>query len=82
MNLDALEREYDKIASPMSDAEYLGPTLFIKGSESDYIKPEYQNEVVKRFPKVQLRIIEETGHWPHAEKPALFTKIVERFLQS
>jgi esterase len=82
MNLDALEREYDKIASPMSDAEYLGPTLFIKGSESDYIKPEYQNEVVKRFPKVQLRIIEGTGHWPHAEKPALFTKIVERFLHS
>ena len=66
----------------MSAGEYLGPTLFIKGSESDYIKPEYQKEVVKRFPNTQLRIIAGTGHWPHAEKPALFTKIVERFFHS
>lgn len=80
MHLSALDTHYQHIAAAVSKGRYSGPTLFIKGSDSEYLLADYQHAVTQRFANTQLRIIEGTGHWPHAEKPALFTKIVERFL--
>ncbi len=80
MNLDALEKNYSQIAQAISVGQYTGPTLFIKGALSNYLIAEYQDEVVKRFPKAQVRVIDQAGHWPHAEKPQIFIKLVERFL--
>ena len=57
-----------------------GVTLFIKGSESDYITPAYRNDITRYFPKAKAHIIEGTGHWLHAEKPGAFNAIVERTL--
>lgn len=82
MNLQALEEHYDEIAAPMIEAQFQQPTLFIKGSESDYLLPKYTDEVKTRFPNLTLRVIEGAGHWPHAEKPALFNRIVTRFLEA
>lgn len=80
MHLSALDNNYHQIADAVSEGNYSGPTLFIKGSDSEYLLPEYQQAVTQRFNQVQLKVIEGTGHWPHAEKPVVFTKIVERFL--
>lgn len=80
MNLAALEDQYDQIAAPPCEGRFDKPVLFIKGSESDYLRAEYQDAILTRFPNTQLRIIDGAGHWPHAEKPALFLKLVTRFL--
>lgn len=80
LNLEGLEKNYAKIAEPIKEGSYSGSVLFIKGALSDYLLPEHQAEVVKRFPKVSLKVIEQAGHWPHAEKPQLFIKLVESFL--
>jgi len=82
MNLSVLEQEYAKISAAPKGSPYQGPTLFIKGALSQYIQREHQQAIETLFPNYQFKIIEGTGHWPHAEKPALFLKLVERFLLS
>jgi len=76
-----LERAYpDLIAAPAADRAYKGQTLFIKGSESDYIVDAQQARITALFPGASLKIVQGTGHWLHAEKPALFNALVQRFL--
>ncbi|GAB3484789.1 alpha/beta fold hydrolase [Marinomonas epiphytica] len=58
------------------------PTLFIKGELSDYIIADYQTAINAIFKKVSFKMIPDTGHWLHAEKPLPFTSLVKRFLQS
>jgi esterase len=56
------------------------PTLFIKGGNSDYLKPEHQPIIQSLFPKAQAKVISGAGHWLHAEKSTIFNKIVLDFL--
>jgi pimeloyl-ACP methyl ester carboxylesterase len=51
-------------------AAYRGPTLFIAGGRSDYIRPEHDALIEQLFPQARLAVIEEAGHWVHAERPA------------
>lgn len=81
MNLPTIEAEYAHISAPPSGSSYSGKTLFIKGSESDYITEAYRDELLQLFPAASYKIIQGTGHWPHAEKPAAFTRLVIKFLQ-
>ena len=55
-------------------------TLFIKGGDSDYISAESQSDITDLFPKANAKVINNTGHWLHAEKPDIFNRIVEQFL--
>ncbi|RJG47713.1 alpha/beta fold hydrolase [Motilimonas pumila] len=80
-NLHGLMQQYDIISQwPFSDESYQGPTLFIKGERSDYLITEYTDTVIRQFPNARMKIINNTGHWLHAEKPAIFNKLVSDFL--
>lgn len=80
-NVTALSENYPHIMGwPGVEPAYLGPVLFIKGAESDYLLPEYQEQVVRQFPHATAKVITETGHWLHAEKPQLFNRLVMDFL--
>jgi esterase len=82
-NLTALEQCYDQLLSaPVIDSKYSGPVLFIKGAESDYILPQHRPQILHYFPAAEAKIINGTGHWLHAEKPAAFAKLVRDFLLS
>lgn len=82
-NLAALQANYAAlIDAPVAESRYDGPTLFIKGGDSDYILPEHKARITQLFPQAQAKIIQGTGHWLHAEKPAAFTKLVQDFLLS
>ncbi|WP_148861495.1 alpha/beta fold hydrolase [Marinobacter fonticola] len=81
INLKAIEREYPQIAKgPTAQGPFDGPTLFLKGGESDYIQDSHRDTVSRLFPKATLRILPGTGHWLHAEKADLFAKLSRRFL--
>ncbi|KAJ1667878.1 hypothetical protein IW140_001428 [Coemansia sp. RSA 1813] len=57
-----------------------GPTLFIAGAKSPYIKP-YAYPVMNRlFPNYELEEL-DTGHWVHAEMPREFMDLVVRFIR-
>jgi esterase len=81
INLSAIYKNYSKILAGLSHNEpYLGKVLFIGGGLSDYIKPAYKQQTLRLFPKTEMKIIPETTHWLHAEKPRAFIGICQRFL--
>jgi len=80
-NFDLLESDYAKIAAAPTLGQFRKPTLFIKGANSNYLLNEYQDAVLERLPVAQLKIIKDAGHWPHAEKPEMFLRILRSFLQ-
>lgn len=59
---------------------YEGPTLWVAGSESDYIKSEYTPAMRTLFPQVRRVTIKGAGHWVHSEQPATFETIIRQFL--
>ncbi|WP_371378821.1 alpha/beta fold hydrolase [Thalassotalea aquiviva] len=80
-NINYISDAYDQvIAGNQSESHFDKPVLFIKGSQSDYIKPEHRPHIVAFFPNAKAKIIQGAGHWLHAEKPAAFNKIVKDFI--
>jgi esterase len=84
INREAVKANYRHLGEPnrppQPGGNYPGPVLFIAGSESDYVRPEHREAVLALFPAAQVKFIQGTGHWLHAEKPAAFNKLVTRFL--
>jgi len=73
---------YDTLTLAPTGQPFSGPTLFIKGEDSAYIQDKHRSEVLRLFPSAQLKVIANTGHWLHAEKPEAFNKIVSNFLEN
>lgn len=61
---------------------YRGPVLWIAGSRSDYVTPEYAEAMDRWFPANRLVKVKEAGHWVHSEQPEVFVEIMRRFLDS
>jgi esterase len=84
INREAIKANYHFLGEPnrppAPGGQFTGPVLFIAGSESDYVKPEHRDTVVELFPNAEVKFIQGTGHWLHAEKPAAFNKLAARFL--
>ena len=59
---------------------YDGPTLFVAGADSDYIRPEYEDLILHLFPSSQLVEIAGAGHWVHADNPTEFLQSVSGFI--
>lgn len=59
---------------------YEGPSLFLHGTQSDYVLPQYEDVITALFPKAQWHPMEGAGHWVHADKPVEFTQAVAAFL--
>ena len=63
-------------------AAYRGPTLFIAGANSGYLRPEHEPGIQRLFPSAEIIRIPDASHWVHAEQPEAFLAAVERFLAS
>lgn len=83
LNLDAISKNYDRLREkPGPGQAFEKPTLFIKGALSNYIQPEHEAETLELFPQARVKVIMETGHWVHAEKPQAVQKVLRDFLVS
>ncbi|RUO73157.1 alpha/beta fold hydrolase [Idiomarina ramblicola] len=80
LNLEGLKQNYEQISAAVSKGQYEGPVLFIKGGNSNYLTEKHQQEVSSRFNTAAVKIIEDAGHWLHAEKPRIFNRLVHEFL--
>lgn len=81
LNLDVLEAEMAKIVGwPGTDGVFEGPALFLTGSESTYVKPEYRDAIRTQFPKARFAKLPGAGHWLHADRPREFEAAVRVFL--
>ena len=78
--LDASMADITGWPKPPADARYAGPTLFVRGGDSDYVQSSHEPDIKALFPKVEFEKIAEAGHWLHAERPKKFYEVVDNFL--
>lgn len=80
INLPALEACYEDLRAGLEEGRYEGPVLFLKGDKSAYVKDEHRDVILSRFPRAQVRVLMQAGHWLHAEKPESFNRLVTEFI--
>ena len=61
-------------------ARYGGPTLFVSGELSPYIRAEARPAIRALFPAARFVTLRHAGHWLHADNPDGFVGVVEAFL--
>jgi len=84
VNLPALSANMDGIMGFPESADrrsFEGPALFLAGGRSDYLRPVHRAGIERLFPRAEFEVIEDAGHWVHAERPADFLEALERFLE-
>jgi esterase len=80
---DSIRENYAKLRSELvSTKSFSKPVLFVKGSLSLYIKPEYETQIKELFPVASVKLIMDAGHWLHAEQPQALQKVLLKFLPS
>ncbi|XP_055635477.1 protein ABHD11-like [Toxorhynchites rutilus septentrionalis] len=85
INLESLESNFNDGVARFPDVSGLsfgGPTLFIAGGRSDYIKKSDIPIIRQLFPKSNITYVEGAGHWVHSEKSAEFASLVLEFLNA
>jgi esterase len=60
---------------------YRGPTLFVSGARSDYVRPEHRPAIRALFPAARFVAVKNAGHWLHAENPEGLLGVLEAFLE-
>lgn len=83
VNLEALTGHLADLArSPLSSGDsYLGPTLFVRGGQSDFVPDEDIPQAREYFPNSQWQTIPQAGHNVHVEARPDFARMVTAFLQ-
>ncbi|WP_299724799.1 alpha/beta fold hydrolase [uncultured Tateyamaria sp.] len=83
LNLDALAANMDSIIGfPTLEASHEGPTLFLKGAESDYVTHDHRPTIKGLFPEARFAKIPGAGHWLHADNPRAFEATVRAYLDT
>ena len=59
---------------------FSGPTLFIRGARSGYVRDAHLPRIRQLFPQATIVTIADAGHWLQSEKPDAFVAAVNRFL--
>jgi pimeloyl-ACP methyl ester carboxylesterase len=83
LNLDALERDMDRIIGfPEVDGRFEGPALFLSGETSDYVLPEHRERIKALFPAARFARVKGAGHWLQADRPRETEAAVRAFLDA
>jgi pimeloyl-ACP methyl ester carboxylesterase len=81
LNLDVLDAEMPRIIGwPDIKGSFAGPVLFLTGAKSDYVRPEHHETIKGLFPQARFEVLENAGHWLHADNPRGFLNAVSAFL--
>jgi esterase len=82
-NLEVLRDKSAEVGEGLGAfAIYKGPSLFIRGGDSDYISLSDKDSLLRHFPSANVETIAGAGHWLHAEKPEQFFNISTAFINS
>ncbi len=57
------------------------PALFIGGANSSYVRSIHNTAIFHHFPAAEINMIDDAGHWLHADKPNEFIDKVQSFIQ-
>ncbi|MFV0406078.1 MAG: alpha/beta fold hydrolase [Propioniciclava sp.] len=83
-NLTLLAERLPTISGWPADlrGSYSGPTLWLRGERSDYVRTEHRPLIRELFPRALVVTIKDAGHWVHADNPTDVTTTIVRFLSS
>ena len=80
-NLNSISENIENVGQALEENSiYEGPTLFLQGGNSDYIKSEDEDLIFNHFKQAQIQTIDNAGHWLHAQRPQDFFESVMRFV--
>ena len=86
MNLDVLGDSIDLLrdwpGEAVEGASYDGPTLWVGGSDSGYVRDEFAEAMRGYFPRVRQLTVKDAGHWVHSQQPEVFLATMRAFLQA
>lgn len=82
LNLHVIAQQYNNILVEVPAGRFDGPTLFLRGTESNYIGPGDLPAIRERFPNSTVTDIDGAGHWLHADQPEAFADEVLKFLEA
>ncbi len=84
LNLDAIDNHMDAILGfpELPGHHFHGPTIFIAGEQSDYVRAEHQARIADLFPEARSEWIAGAGHWVHADQPQALFETVQDFFGS
>lgn len=82
MNLPVIRAHYAEIlAGVQSQHPYDGPTLFVRGARSPYVRDTDWPAIQKYFPRATLVTIPDAGHWVHADQPEALLAAMRKFME-
>jgi pimeloyl-ACP methyl ester carboxylesterase len=82
LNLAAIGRNMPAITGfPDALPAFRGPATFLAGELSDYIRPRDRAVIRQLYPEAKLLEVGQSGHWPHAEQPEQFLRLVRSALE-
>jgi len=85
INLDGIHQSLSEITGFPETTDllpYRKRSLFIAGAKSDYLSRDSSDKVKQLFPLARKMTVKEAGHWPHAEKPAIFKALIKPFFST
>lgn len=80
-NVAAIEDNYDVVCEAPAGEAYEGPTVFLRGELSNYVRPDNEPAMRRLFPQSSVVVIHGASHWVHADQPVAFNNAVREFLQ-
>ena len=83
INLLSIRENIEKVGEELEATDQFdGPTLFIRGFNSNYIEDADLKLIYMIFPNSKLETIAGAGHWVHAERPKELMNVINGFMQS
>jgi len=73
-------RDLCAFPDPLARQRYTGPSLFVAGADSDYVRPASHAGIQRLFPRAHLSHIADAGHWVHADQPDALLHALHRWL--
>ncbi|XKH61586.1 alpha/beta fold hydrolase [Halomonas sediminis] len=81
IGLDEIMEGYQELMQlPAGDQPYEGPTLILRGANSDYVTDDMLPATREILPRTRVVTLKNAGHWLHAEQPEAFQEAVRVFL--
>jgi len=67
-------------AAIAADRLFEKPARFIRGGRSDYVQEQDFAAIRRLFPRAEICLLRDAGHWVHEETPEALVENVEHFL--
>lgn len=81
IDLESIRLNFNNISSTLNFKNvFTNPSLFIRGSKSDYILDDDKTLLKKNFPNSEFVDVPDATHWVQVDQPEIFFNIFKNFI--